>query len=99
LAGAAFLVGAAFLASALRAGAFFAVAGFFVIVGFFFVAAGLPLPGADLAVDRVREAAATVFFEVFLTAGFFTGTPCHGLRPSFARHVAKGAAVFGRRGL
>ena len=100
LAVAAFLVGAVFLAGALRAGAFFAIAGFFmIIIGFFFVAAALPLAGADLAVDRVRKAPAAVFFEVFLTAGFFTGTPCHGPRPSVARHVAKGAAVFGRRGL
>jgi hypothetical protein len=99
LAEAAFLVGAVFLTGALRAGAFFAVAGIFVIVGFFFAVAALPLVGADLAVDRVRKAPAAVFFEVFLTAGFFTGTPCHGPRPSVARHVAKGAAVFGRRGL
>jgi hypothetical protein len=94
-------VGAA-LTGALRAGAFFAAAGFFVIVALFFAAAftGLARCAAGFAVERARKAFAAGFFEVFLAAGFFTGTPCQvATLVRKAGREGQGAANFGRRGL
>ncbi|HEY2561941.1 MAG TPA: hypothetical protein VGI48_19720 [Caldimonas sp.] len=110
LAGAAFLVGAALRTNALRGAAFLVATGFFAAgffsAGFFFATVALPLPlagagrrGAGFAVGRVREVFATGFFAVFLTAGFFTGSPRNGIA-SLARETrCEGGAVFDRRGL
>jgi hypothetical protein len=102
-AGAAFLDGAALWAGFLAGDGFFAAAGFFT-AGFFFATTALPLAGAvrcgaGFAVGRACEVFAAGFFAVFLTAGFFTGSPRNGIASLARERRCEGGAVFDRRGL
>ncbi|HEY2189540.1 MAG TPA: hypothetical protein VGH48_13350 [Caldimonas sp.] len=108
-AGAAFLDGAAFWAGFLAGDGFFVATGFlaaagFFTAGFFFATTALPLAGAvrcgaGFAVGRACEVFAAGFFAVFLTAGFFTGSPRNGIASLARERRCEGGAVFDRRGL
>jgi hypothetical protein len=52
-----------------------------------------------LAAGRARELFAAGFFEVLLTAGFFTGSPRNGAATLSRKARREGAANFGRGGL
>ncbi|HEV7578124.1 MAG TPA: hypothetical protein VGO85_18995 [Caldimonas sp.] len=105
--GGAALAGAAFFAAvALLATGFFVATGLLAATAFF-LAAGTALPlaaparcePAFLAGGRARAAGAATFFDVFLTANFFTGSPRNG-GATFSRKARReGRDRFDRRGL
>jgi hypothetical protein len=108
-AGAAFLDGAALGVGPLAVDGFFVATGFlaavsFFTAGFFFATTALPLAGAvrcgaGFAVGRACDVFAAGFFAVFLTAGFFTGSPRNGTASLARERHCEGGAVFDRRGL